>query len=68
METIARLGMASLKLRLFIGPGYRVYIGLEGDTVEVLLYGGDQGSQDGDIETAKAFWKDYQRSKTHENG
>ena len=56
------------ELRFFIGPGYRVYIGLEGDTVVILLCGGDKGSQDGDIETAKAFWKDYQRSKTHENG
>ena len=60
--------MMSLKLRFFIGPGDRVYIGLEGDTAVILLCGGDKGSQDGDIETAKAFWKDYQRSKTHENG
>ena len=41
--------------------------GLEGDTVEILLCGGDKGSQAGDIETAKAFWKDYQRSKAYEN-
>lgn len=68
LETIARSGMVSLKLRFFIGPGSRVYIALEGDTAVILLCGGDKGSQDGDIETAKAFWKDYQRSKTHENG
>ena len=60
--------MAYLKLRFFIGPGYRVYIGLEGDTVVILLCGGDKGSQDSDIETARAFWKDYQRSKAYENG
>ena len=60
--------MASLNPRFFIGPGYRVYIGLEGDTVVILLCGGDKGSQDSDIETARAFWKDYQRSKAYENG
>ena len=44
METLARLGMMSLKLRFFIGPGDRVYIGLERDTVVILLCGGDKGS------------------------
>jgi DNA primase len=41
---------------------------VEGYTVVILLCGGDKGSQDGDIETAKAFWKDYQRSTTYEDG
>lgn len=62
------VGDGVTELRFFIGPGYRVYIGLEGDTVVILLCGGDKGSQDGDIETAKAFWKDYQRSTTYEDG
>ncbi len=62
----ARCGVS--EPRFFIGSRYRVYIGLEGDTVVILLCGGDKGSQDGDIETAKAFWKDNQRGKTHENG
>ena len=61
------VGDGVTELRFFIGPGYRVYIGLEGDTVVILLCGGDKGSQAGDIETAKAFWKDYQRSKAYEN-
>ena len=61
------IGDGVTELRFFIGPGYRVYIGLEGDTVVILLCGGDKGSQVGDIEMAKAFWKDYLRSKAYEN-
>lgn len=62
------VGEGVTELRFFIGPGYRVYIGLDGDTVVILLCGGDKGSQDGDIETAKELWKDYQRNKTHAHG
>ena len=43
------------------GPGYRIYCGQEGDTVVVLLTGGEKGSQEGDIDQAKKYWKDYRR-------
>jgi len=36
-----------------------VYYGLDGETVVVLLYGGDKSSQTRDIEKAKQHWKDY---------
>lgn len=45
-------------MRIDYGPGYRVYFGEDGDLV-VLLCGGDKSTQKKDIETAKAFWKDY---------
>ena len=49
------------ELRMFFGPGYRVYFGEEaGDTI-ILLCGGDKDGQKRDIETAKAYWKEYQR-------
>lgn len=51
------------ELRLFFGPGYRVYFGEDGDTVVVLLCGGDKGSQEKDIEAALAYWKEYQDGK-----
>lgn len=38
------VGDGVTELRFFIGPGYRVYIGLEGDTAVILLCGGDKGS------------------------
>jgi putative addiction module killer protein len=38
------------ELRFAFGPAYRVYFGEEGDTVAVLLSGGDKSTQDKDIE------------------
>ena len=49
------------ELRFFFGPGYRVYFGEDGDTIVVLLCGGDKGSQRGDIRQAQAYWKEYLR-------
>lgn len=48
------------ELRLFFGPGYRVYFAEDGDTIVVLLLGGEKGSQNRDIEKAKAYWEEYQ--------
>jgi putative addiction module killer protein len=41
------------ELRMFFGPGYRVYFMQRGDTVILLLAGGDKDSQAGDIARAK---------------
>ncbi len=49
------------ELKVYYGPGYRVYYGLDGDTLVVLLCGGSKGSQDRDIQKAKEYWKDYWR-------
>ncbi len=46
------------ELRLSFGAGYRVYFGEEGDTVVILLCGGDKSTQDKDIDTAKEYWKE----------
>jgi putative addiction module killer protein len=48
------------ELRIDLGPGYRVYYALAGKQVVVLLCGGNKGSQDADIDTACAYWKDWQ--------
>jgi putative addiction module killer protein len=47
------------ELKIDFGPGYRVYFGHDGETIIVLLCGGDKGSQDADIKKAKDYWKDY---------
>jgi putative addiction module killer protein len=41
------------ELRIPYGPGYRVYFIRRGDTVVVLLAGGDKANQRRDIERAK---------------
>ena len=52
-----------MELRLFFGPGYRVYMGLDGETLVILLCGGDKKTQRRDIAKAVAFWNDYKSRK-----
>jgi putative addiction module killer protein len=47
------------ELRIDLGPGCRIYFGRDGKTVIVLLCAGSKQTQSKDIETAKAFWRDY---------
>ena len=51
------------ELRIDQGPGYRVYYGLDGETLIILLLGGDKKSQTSDIEKAKRYWTEYKGSK-----
>ncbi len=51
------------ELRFHFGPGYRVYFGLDGDTLIILLCGGDKSTQDSDIKCAYQYWRDYLRRK-----
>jgi putative addiction module killer protein len=48
------------ELRIDWGPGYRVYYARAGDTVVLLLLGGDKRKQPADIKKAKEYWHDYQ--------
>jgi len=47
------------ELRLAFGPGYRVYYGLDGKTLVILLGGGDKRRQSADIAAAVERWKRY---------
>jgi putative addiction module killer protein len=60
------VGEGVYELRLFFGPGYRVYFAEDGGTVVLLLCGGDKGSQDRDISAAQSYWQDYQRDRDTE--
>lgn len=48
------------ELRLHFGGGYRIYYGLAGNKVILLLMGGMKRTQDKDIKTARRYWKAYQ--------
>lgn len=49
------------ELKIFFGPGYRVYYGEEGDRIIILLCGGDKSTQTRDIQKASMYWKEYKR-------
>ena len=51
------------ELRIDYGPGYRIYFGKEGQTMVVLLIGGNKGSQERDIVKAQRYWLDYKGNK-----
>ncbi len=57
------LGSGLFELRFFFGAGYLVYFGKDGETLLLLLCGGDKDSQARDIERAKIYWQNYQESK-----
>lgn len=40
------------EMRIFYGPGYRIYYTKQGNTVYFILLGGDKSNQSKDIETA----------------
>ena len=51
------------EMRIDWGPGYRVYFGRDGQTVVVLLCGGDKRRQDADIRRAVDLWQEYVNRK-----
>jgi putative addiction module killer protein len=50
---VAPVGDGISELRIHYGPGYRVYYNKRGNTLIILLCGGDKGTQAKDIRTAK---------------
>jgi putative addiction module killer protein len=52
------------ELRIDQGPGYRIYIGNDGEAIVVLLGGGNKDTQQRDIARAIAAWNDYKRRRS----
>jgi len=61
--SIKGVGAGVLEMRLDFGPGYRIYLARDGDTILLLLGGGTKLRQQADIEMAKDRWRDYRRRK-----
>ena len=57
------VGQGVIELRIHIGPGYRIYLGRDGETIIILLGGGTKQRQHRDIAAAQARWIDYKKRK-----
>jgi len=50
------------EMRLDYGPGYRVYYAKYGRFVIILLGGGDKGSQNADLRSARRLWEELKNA------
>jgi putative addiction module killer protein len=55
------VGSGVMELRIDYGQGYRIYFAQAGETIVLLLCGGDKNTQNQDIIRAKHYWVDFQR-------
>jgi putative addiction module killer protein len=62
-SNIKPVGQGVLEYRIDFGPGYRVYLGRDGDILVILLKGGTKKRQQRDIRTAVDLWRTYKQSK-----
>ena len=59
LSNLKSVGGGTLEHRIHSGPGYRIYLGRDGERLIILLGGGTKRRQRQDIERALALWKDY---------
>jgi putative addiction module killer protein len=62
-SNVKGVGAGVQEFRINWGPGYRLYLGRDGETLVILLTGGTKRRQDDDIEWAKTLWAEYKRRK-----
>jgi len=57
------VGGGVFELKIYFGPGYRIYCIHDGPSLVILLCGGDKKSQARDIMLAQDYARDYWRRK-----
>ncbi len=66
LSNVKTVGSGVLEYRIDFGPGYRIYLGRDGDRLVILLAGGTKKRQRQDIRQAKEYWEDYRNRKGQE--
>lgn len=62
-SNVESVGGGVYERRIDYGPGYRIYFGMDGETLVVLVGGGTKKRQAQDIATAGERWADYKKRK-----
>jgi putative addiction module killer protein len=63
LSNVKGVGGGVLEYRIDFGPGYRIYLGRDGEAIIILLGGGTKQRQQRDIAAAQERWIDYKRRK-----
>ncbi|WP_309500829.1 MULTISPECIES: type II toxin-antitoxin system RelE/ParE family toxin [unclassified Neorhizobium] len=63
LSNVKSVGAGVLEYRIDYGPGYRIYLGRDGEQLVILLVGGTKKRQQNDIETALGYWQNYKSRK-----
>jgi putative addiction module killer protein len=63
LSNIKPVGQGVAEYRINFGPGYRLYVGQEGQTLIILLGGGEKKGQTADILRAQHCWRDHKARK-----
>ena len=58
------LGLGIYEMKIYYGPGYRIYFARAGSKVILLLCGGDKSTQSEDVRTAYRYWQNYKEQRS----
>ena len=61
-EGYKSVGHGIFELRIFYGPGFRIYFAFENEQVVVAVGGGDKSSQRADIDRAVSLWSRHKNA------
>jgi putative addiction module killer protein len=63
ISNLKAVGGGVSECRIDFGPGYRIYLGRDGEQIVILLCGGTKQRQQDDIAAAKQSWQEYKQQK-----
>lgn len=63
VSSVKPVGQGVAEYRIDFGPGYRIYLGQDGEVLIILLGGGTKKGQNADVQLAQKRWRDYKARK-----